>query len=55
MSKKQGAQWAMKNLDQSYQGLIQAALNAYQNGTDMFYNQSAAEDFMDDCLDELGV
>ena len=53
LSKVQCGQWALKRLDQAYQGIVQAALNAYQSGTDMFYDHVAAEDFVDEYLPQI--
>ena len=53
LSKKEGGEWALKTLPKAYQGVIQAALNAYCAGRDMFYDQSQAEDFCYDAVEEL--
>lgn len=53
LSKKEGGEWAMKHLDRTHQGVIQAALNAYQSGRDMFYDLGQAEDFCYDAMEEL--
>ena len=53
LSKKTGGEWALKNLPHAYQSVIQAALNAYQTGTDMFYDEGLAEDFCYDAVEEL--
>lgn len=53
LSKKQGGEWAIRNLPHAHQGVIQAALNAYQSGHDMFYDLGQAEDFCFDAMEEL--
>lgn len=53
LSKKQGGEWGLKNLPHAHQGVIQAALNAYQCGRDMFYDRVQAEDFCYDAMEEL--
>jgi len=53
LSKKEGGEWALKKLTKSYQGVIQAALNAYCAGRDMFYDREKAEDFCYDSVEEL--
>ncbi|MBO2517545.1 MAG: DNA polymerase subunit beta [Clostridiales bacterium] len=53
LSKLQGGEWGLDNLDQDYQGIIQAAMNAYMSDNDMSYDSEKAEDFMYDCLEEL--
>lgn len=52
-SKKTGGEWAMANLPHAYQSVIQAALNAYQSGRDMFYDEGLAEDFCYEVMEEL--
>ena len=53
LSKKEGGEWALKHLPHAHQGVIQAALNAYCAGRDMFYDQGQAEDFCYDAMEEL--
>lgn len=53
LSKKTGGEWALKNLPHAYQSVIQAALNAYQSGRDMFYDESLVEDFCYEVMEEL--
>ena len=53
LSKKQGGEWALHHLARSHQGVIQAALNAYQCGRDMSYDLGQAEDFCYDAMEEL--
>lgn len=53
LSKKEGGEWALKRLPHVHQGVIQAALNAYCAGRDMFYDQRQAEDFCYDAMEEL--
>ena len=55
LSKKAGGEWALRNLPQAHQRVIQAALNAYESGLDMSYDLVLAEEFCDDALEELGV
>lgn len=53
LSKKEGGEWALEHLDKAHQAVIQAALNAYQSGRDMFYDEGQAEDFCYDAIEEL--
>ena len=53
LSKQAGGEWALAHLDASHQPVIQAALNAYGKGLDMFYDRSEAEDFCAQALDEI--
>ena len=53
LSKKEGGEWALTHLDHEHQRVIQAALNAYESGRDMFYDRGQAEDFCYDALEEL--
>ena len=53
LSKRQGGEWALRHLAHSHQAVIQAALNAYQSGRDMFYDLGQAEDFCFDAMEEL--
>ena len=55
LSKKDGGEWALKQMNSVYQRLIQAALNAYDTGLDMVYDQGEAEAFRSEALAELGV
>lgn len=53
MSKLEGGKWALTHLDSDHQRVIQAALNAYETGLGMFYDQGQAEDFCCKALEEL--
>lgn len=53
LNKRDGGEWALENLDQSHQRVIQAALNAYQTGRDMSYDAGLGESFCADALQEL--
>jgi len=53
LSKKEGGEWALKHMDDSHQRVIQAALNAYETGMGMFYDEGQAEDFCYEALSEL--
>ena len=53
LSKKTGGEWALRNLPHAHQSVIQAALNAYQTGRDMFYDEGLAEDFCYEVMEEL--
>ncbi len=55
LSKQQGGEWGLENLNKRYQGVVQAALNAYRNGRDMFYDEGHADELCDDVLEELGI
>ncbi len=55
MSKKEGGEWALRHMDSAHQRVIQAALNAYETGLGMFYDEGQAEDFCYDALEELSV
>lgn len=53
LNKKQGGEWALKHMSTEHQRVIQAALNAYDSGLDMFYDHGQAEDFCFDALEIL--
>ncbi len=53
LNKKQGGEWALKHMSTDHQRVIQAALNAYESGLDMFYDHGQAEDFCFDALEIL--
>ena len=53
LSKKEGGEWALKHLDFTHQRVIQAALNAYETGLGMSYDEGQAENFCYDALSEL--
>lgn len=45
LSKKEGGEWAIKNLPQDYQLLISDALHEYLDGTDVSYDLSLAKEY----------
>lgn len=53
LSKQDGGAWGIKHMNQIYQGIIQAAVNAYRNGTDMSYDRGPAEDLIAEYLPYL--
>ena len=53
LSKPEGGRWAMQNLNARYQGVIQAAINAYEQARDMFFDREAALDFCQEAVEEL--
>ncbi len=53
LSKKEGGEWALRNMPTEHQRVIQAALNAYESGLGMFYDEGQAEDFRYDALEEI--
>lgn len=53
LNKRDGGEWALQNLDQEHQRVIQAALNAYQAGRDMSCDAGLVDSFFCDSLDEL--
>ncbi len=53
MSKKDGGEWALQNLRQKYQRLIQSALNAYRGGNEMSYSNDEAKAFCMEYIDEI--
>lgn len=53
LDKKEAGQWGLAHVSRGYQGVIQAALNAYAYGRDMFYDEAQAEDFCYDAMEEL--
>lgn len=55
LSKKEGGEWALRNLNPDHQRVIQAALNAYGTGLGMFYDEREADEFCCDALKELQV
>ena len=55
LSKREGGEWALKNMASAHQRVIQAALNAYETGLGMFYDEGQAEDFCYEALEEMSV
>ena len=55
LSKKAAGEWALKNMNSAHQRVIQAALNAYETGLGMFYDEGQAEDFCYEALEEMSV
>ena len=53
MSKKEGGEWALTHMSTAHQQVIQAALNAYETGLGMFYDEGQAEDFCFEALEEI--
>ncbi len=53
LSKKEGGEWALRHMSTEHQRVIQAALNAYETGLGMFYDEGQAEDFCYDALEEI--
>ena len=53
LSKKAGGEWALKHMESSHQRVIQAAMNAYETGLGMSYDEGEAESFCYDALSEL--
>ena len=53
LSKRDGGEWALHHMDSAHQRVIQAALNAYETGLGMCYDEGQAEDFCYDALEEL--
>ncbi len=53
MSKKEGGEWALTHMSTEHQRVIQAALNAYETGLGMFYDEGQAESFCYDALEEI--
>lgn len=45
LSKAEGARWAIRNMPSRFQGVIQAALNAYTEGREMYFNKDLAKEF----------
>ena len=45
LSKPEGGSWALANLRPKYQSVIQAAVNAYNDGREMYYDFDIARDF----------
>ena len=55
MTKKEAGEWALHHLNIAHQQVIQAALNAYGSGLDMFYDQGEAEELCYDVLAEMNL
>ena len=55
LTKKGGGEWALKNLHHRYQGVVQAALNAYNEGREMFFDRERAEDLCYDVMEEMSA
>ncbi len=55
LTKKSGGEWAIKNLHHRYQGVIQAALNAYNESREMYFDRERAEDLCYDAMEEISA
>lgn len=55
LTKKSGGEWAIKNLHHRYQGVVQAALNAYNESRDMYFDRERAEDLCYDIMEEMSA
>lgn len=53
LSKVEGGEWAIRNMENCYQGVIQAAVNAYREGREMYCDPVAAEDFCSEAVSVL--
>ena len=53
LSKKEGGEWALRHMPTRHQPVIQAALNAYETGLGMFYDEGQAEEFCHAALEEI--
>ncbi|MBO4458325.1 MAG: DUF4111 domain-containing protein [Butyrivibrio sp.] len=45
LSKKEGGEWALKNLPETYHNLISNAMNEYADGADVSYARDLAKDY----------
>lgn len=55
LTKMSGGEWAIKNLHHRYQGVIQAALNAYNESREMYFDRERAEDLCYDAMEEISA
>ncbi len=55
LTKKSGGEWAIRNLHHRYQGVIQAALNAYNESREMYFDRERAEDLCYDAMEEISA
>ena len=55
LTKKTGGEWALKNMHHRYQGVIQAALNAYNESREMYFDRERAEDLCYDVMEEMSA
>ncbi len=53
LSKKEGGEWAIKNLPQDYQPLIRDALREYSDGSDVTYDLSATKVYAKYMIDQI--
>ena len=45
LSKKEGADWALKNIPETYHSLLQNAMREYAEGVDISYDTSLVVDY----------
>ena len=55
LSKKEGAEWGTKNIDDKYQGLIKEALVCYTSDQNMILNHSLALEYCKYMKDKIGL
>lgn len=53
MSKKEGGEWGLKNLPEKYRALLLAALDEYENGTEVQYEALPTRDYAGDMLGRI--
>ena len=54
LSKKEGGEWALKNLPEVYHDLVKAAMSEYADAGNVSYDYEAAEKYVDYMLHEIG-
>ena len=55
LSKKEGGEWALRNVPEKYKGLVEAALKSYAKGGDLEYEPEAAKAYAEYMLREIGI
>lgn len=53
ISKKKGGEWALRNLPEEYHPLIHSALNEYQEGLDVVYDEKTAVNYAEYMLSRI--
>ena len=48
LSKVEAGEWAIRNMESRFQSVIQAAVNAYREGREMYCDMASAEEFCDE-------
>ncbi|MBR6524846.1 MAG: DUF4111 domain-containing protein [Clostridia bacterium] len=53
LSKVEGGEWAIRNMPSRFQAVIQAAVNAYREGREMYFDMEDAKEFCNVAISEM--